>query len=108
MAYLLLLGAIVFEVIATSLLTATEGFTRLLPTVVWLVGYGLAFFLLAGAIERGMSVGVGYALWSGLGTTAIVIIGALVLGQAITWVTGLGIGLIIAGVMLVNLSGAAA
>lgn len=106
MPYVFLCLAVVAEVIATSLLKSTEGFTRLWPTVLCLAGYGGAFYLLTLAIQRGMSVGVGYALWSGLGTTLIVLIGALYLHEPLSAIKLAGIGLIVAGVVVLNLEGA--
>ncbi|GAB3305427.1 QacE family quaternary ammonium compound efflux SMR transporter [Epidermidibacterium keratini] len=104
--YLLLAVAIVAEVIGTSLLKSTEGFTRLWPTLGTIAAYGVAFYALAVAIQKGMNVGLGYAMWAGLGTTLIVIISVLVLGEPITAVKILGVGLIIGGVVLLNLGGA--
>ncbi|MEW2354237.1 multidrug efflux SMR transporter [Spirillospora sp. NPDC029432] len=106
MAYLLLIIAIIAEVIATSLLKSTEGFTRLWPSVACLAGYGAAFVLLSQAIARGMQVGVGYALWSALGTTLIVIIGVAFLDEPLSAAKVAGIGLVVAGVVTLNLSGA--
>lgn len=104
--YLLLAVAIVAEVIGTSLLKSTEGFTRLWPTLGTIAAYGVAFYALAVAIQKGMNVGLGYAMWAGLGTTLIVIISVLVLGEPITAIKILGVGLIIGGVVLLNLGGA--
>jgi len=104
MAYVYLLAAITAEVAATSLLKATEGFTRLWPTVAVLVGYVLSFVALSQAV-KGVEVGVAYALWSALGTAAIVAIGALFLGEPITLIKAVGVGLIIAGVVTLNLGG---
>lgn len=105
MAYVFLIGAIAAEVLATSLMKATEGFTRLWPTVACLVGYTVSLVLLSQAV-KGVSVGVAYALWSALGTAAIVAIGAAFLGEPITVVKVAGISLIIAGVVTLNLGGA--
>ncbi|MCP2329039.1 small multidrug resistance pump [Hamadaea flava] len=107
MGYLYLLGAITAEVIATSLLKATEGFSKLWPTVAVLVGYALAFVALS-QVVKSVPVGVAYAVWSGLGTAAIVAIGAVFLGEPITVVKVIGIGLIVAGVVILNVGGAAA
>jgi len=102
-----LLGlAIVAEVLGTSLLKSTEGFSRLWPTVVCLVAYAGSFVALAVAIQKGLQVSVGYAVWSGLGTTLIVIIGALFLSEPVTAGKVLGVALVIAGVAVLNLSGA--
>ena len=104
--YLLLFGAIITEVVSTSLLKSTEGFTRLWPTVICLVGYGASFTLLAWSIQRGMQTDVAYALWSAIGTAAIVLIAVLFLGSPISVGKVVGIGLIIVGVITLNLSGA--
>ena len=106
MAYLLLAVAIVAEVIATSLLKTTEGFTRLWPTLACLSGYALAFTLMAMAIARGMQVDVAYALWSALGTTAIVLIAVVFLGSPISVAKVVGVALVIGGVITLNMAGA--
>jgi small multidrug resistance pump len=105
MAYVFLLAAIAAEVVGTSLLKATDGFTRLWPTVACLTSYAISFVALSQAV-KGMSVGVVYALWSALGTAAIVAIGAVFLGEPITLIKVVGISLIIAGVVTLNLGGA--
>ncbi|MGC4770789.1 DMT family transporter [Micromonospora sp. DT44] len=104
MAYVLLGIAILAEVVATSLIKSTAGFTRVWPTLGCLTGYVLAFLLLAQAVKE-IPVGVAYALWSGLGTAAIVAIGAVFLGESVGPVKLVGIALIIAGVVIVNLTG---
>lgn len=106
MSFVLLGIAIIAEIIGTSLLKATEGFTRLWPTVASLSAYTVAFIALAQAIARGMNVGFAYALWSGLGTTIIVLIGALFLGESLGPVKILGVALVVAGVVTLNLAGA--
>jgi len=105
-AYLLLFCAIFAEVVATSLLKSTEGFSRLWPTVICLVGYAVSFALLAVSISRGMQTDVAYALWSAIGTAAIVLIAVPVLGLAMTVAEVFGVALIIAGVVTLNLAGA--
>ena len=106
MVYLLLLVAIAAEVVATSMLPRTQGFTLLLPSAVAVAGYGFAAFLLA-LVVRSMPVGVAYAIWAGLGTLTVVVIGATFLRQPVTAWQAVGIGLIVGGVVLVNLGGAA-
>jgi small multidrug resistance pump len=101
-----LLGAIFSEVAATSLLKSTEGFTRLWPTVICLAGYAVSFALLAVSISRGMQTDVAYALWSAIGTALIVLIAVLFLGSPLSVAKVVGIGLIIAGVVTLNLAGA--
>lgn len=106
MTYFFLICAILAEVIATSLLKSTEGFTRLWPTVICLIGYAVSFALLAVSISRGMQTDVAYALWSAIGTALIVLIAALFLGSPISLTKVVGVGLIIAGVVTLNLTGA--
>ena len=106
LAYLFLFIAIFAEVMATSLLKSTEGFSRLWPTVVCLLGYAVSFALLALSIARGMQTDVAYALWSAIGTAAIVLIAVLFLGSPMSTAKVIGIGLIIAGVVTLNLGGA--
>jgi small multidrug resistance pump len=106
MALLFLLGAIGSEVLGTSLVKNTEGFTRALPTAACLVCYAGSILLLSRATESGMQVGVAYAVWSGVGTVAIVLIGYFFLGEGINAAKVLGILLVIAGAVLLNLKGA--
>ena len=94
--------AIVAEVIATSALKAADGFTRLGPALIVIAGYGVAFYFLSLAL-RGIPVGVAYAVWSGVGIVLISLIGWLLYGQSLDVAAGLGIGLIIAGVVVLNL-----
>jgi small multidrug resistance pump len=104
-AYLYLLLAIAVEVVATSLLKLSDGFSKLWPTVGSLAGYAVAFMLLA-LVVRDMSVGVAYAVWSGLGTAAIVAIGVLFLNESVTATKVAGVLLVIGGVVTLNLGGA--
>jgi small multidrug resistance pump len=106
MPYLFLLVAIAFEVVATSLLKVTDGFTRLWPTVVCLGSYAAAFAALAWAIKHELPVGVAYAMWSGLGTAAIVAIGVVFLNEPISVQKIAGVLLVIGGVAVLNLGGA--
>jgi small multidrug resistance pump len=106
MPYLFLLVAIALEVLGTSLLKATEGFTKLLPTVVCLGSYAAAFAALAWAIKHDLPVGVAYAMWSGLGTAAIVAIGILFLHEPVNLAKIVGVVMVIGGVAVLNLGGA--
>lgn len=102
MQHWLILGiAIVSEVIATSALKASDGFTRLLPSVIVVVGYGIAFYCLA-LVLRTLPVGVVYAIWSGVGVALIALVGWLLYGQALDLPAIIGIGLIVAGVIVLN------
>ena len=97
-----LLAAIVAEVVATSALKATEVFTRPVPSIVVVVGYGLAFYFLARTLET-VPVGITYAVWSGVGIVLITLIAWLVYGQALDGPAILGLALIVAGVVVLNL-----
>ena len=93
--------AIVAEVIATSALKSADGFTRLVPSLVVLVGYVTAFYFLSLTLKT-IPVGLAYAIWSGVGIVLIALIGWLVLEQALDIPALIGIGLIIAGVIVIN------
>jgi len=101
MNWLFLSIAIVAEVIATSALKAADGFTRLAPSLVVIAGYGIAFYFLSLAL-RGIPVGVAYAVWSGVGIVLISVIGWLAFGQTLDAAAVFGIGLIMAGVIVLN------
>lgn len=105
-AYLFLFVAIFAEVGATSLLKSTDGFSRLWPTVLCLLGYAVSFALLALSISRGMQTDVAYALWSAIGTAAIVFIAVAFLDSPLSAAKLIGVGLIIGGVVTLNLGGA--
>ena len=98
----LLLAAIAAEMIGTTALRLSEGFSRLGPSIVVVVGYGASFYLLAMALKRGLEMGVAYAIWSGLGTVAIVMIGVLFFQEKLNLGVIAGIVLVILGVMLIN------
>lgn len=97
-----LLAAIICEVIATSFLQKTEQFTRLVPTVLMVLFYGLSFYCLSHAI-RVIPVGVAYALWSALGIVLISAVGFFLFKQALDLPALIGIAFIIAGVVIINL-----
>lgn len=101
MHWLHLAIAILAEVAATSCLRASAGFTKPLPGAVVVVGYVVAIWFLALALKV-IPVGVGYAIWSGVGVTLLAGIGWLFLGQKLDLPALLGIGLIVAGVVVLN------
>lgn len=101
-AYLYLGAAIVAEVIATSLLKTSEGFTRLWPSVATVIGYAISFYCLAQTLGS-VPTGVAYAIWSGVGIVLISLIAWLVFGQALDAPALIGMGLIVAGVVVINL-----
>ncbi len=101
-APLILAIAIIAEVIATSALKASEGFTRLAPLAVVAIGYGIAFYCLSLTLAT-IPVGIAYGVWSGAGIVLISAIGWVLYGQALDWPAILGLALIVAGVLVVNL-----
>ncbi|MCW3480812.1 multidrug efflux SMR transporter [Neisseriaceae bacterium JH1-16] len=94
--------AIVAEVIATSSLKAADGFTRLAPSIVVVIGYGIAFWMLS-LVLKSVPVGIAYALWSGLGIVLVTGVAMLLYGQKPDFAAVVGIALIIAGVLVLNL-----
>ncbi|MDH6283619.1 DMT family transporter [Prescottella agglutinans] len=102
-AYGLLAGAIACEIVATLSLKAADGFSRLLPSVIVVIGYASAFALLGFALQRGLSVGVGYAIWSAVGTTVVAILGVLFFKESLSLPAIAGIALIVVGVVLIEL-----
>ncbi|SCC92324.1 multidrug resistance protein; DLP12 prophage [Thiomonas sp. X19] len=94
--------AIVTEVIATSALKATAGFTRFAPAIVVALGYGVSFYFLA-LVLRTIPVGLTYAIWSGVGMVLISLIGFVVYRQTLDAAAIAGIALIVAGVLVINL-----
>jgi len=102
MAYLYLLLAICAEVAATTTLRASDGFSRLLPSLAVVAGYAVSFFFLSLTL-RAIPVGVAYAIWSGIGMTLISILGWVIYKQALDTPALIGIGLIMAGVLVLQL-----
>lgn len=100
--WLFLILAIIAEVLATSALKASAGFTKALPLLVVICGYALAFYCLAQTL-RTIPVGIAYAVWSGVGIVLISLIAWLFFGQKLDWPAVLGMALIIAGVLVINL-----
>ncbi|MEL7216353.1 MAG: multidrug efflux SMR transporter [Pseudomonadota bacterium] len=101
MPWIWLTVAIVGEVIATSALKASQGFTRWEWSLVSIAGYAVAFYCLA-IVLKTIPVGIAYAIWAGAGVTMVALIGVVVFGQALDLAAILGIGLIVAGVIVLN------
>lgn len=99
----LLLLAIVSEVMGSTALKASQGFSKLLPSLVVVFGYGLAFYFLSLSL-RTIPLNTAYAVWSGLGTVLIALLSWLVLKEPMNAVIALGIVLIVAGVVILNLA----
>ena len=94
--------AIVAEVIATTALKSTEGFTRLLPSLLVVAGYGAAFYFMTVSL-RVLPVGIMYAIWAGAGIVLVTLLGWLVYGQRLDLAAIAGIAFIIAGVVVIQL-----
>lgn len=102
MGYLYLAIAIVAEVIATNALKASQGFTKLVPSLVVLVGYAVAFYLLA-LVLKTIPVGLAYAIWAGLGIVLVALAAALLFRQIPDLPGMIGMALIVAGVVVIGL-----
>ncbi len=102
MAYLYLTIAIIAEVAATSALKASAEFTRWLPSLIVVVGYGIAFYCMT-LVLRTIPVGITYAIWSGVGIVLVALVGAVLYKQIPDWPAIIGMGLIIAGVVVIHL-----
>lgn len=101
MHWLFLGVAVLFETIGTTALKASDGMTRALPSLLVVLAYALSFWLLA-LVLRVIPVGVAYAIWSGLGICLIAAIGWVVFGQRLDTPAILGLGMIIAGIVVIN------
>lgn len=99
--YLLLAGAISAELVGTTALKLSDGFTNPVPSLVVVAGYGLAFYLLSLTLEE-LPVGAVYATWAALGIVGIAAVGVVVFDESIDAAAVLGIGLILGGVYVLN------
>ncbi len=102
MTYLYLAIAIIAEVAATSALKASEEFTNLIPSIIVVVGYGVAFYFMT-LVLRVIPVGITYAVWSGLGIVLVTIVGIFLYKQTPDIPAIIGMGLIVIGVVVINL-----
>jgi small multidrug resistance pump len=102
MAYVYLAIAIVAEVVGTSALKASESFTKPLPSLLVVAGYWVAFYCLSVCLES-ISVGVAYAIWSGLGVVLVTVAAAILYQQVPDVWAVVGMALIVAGVLVLNL-----
>jgi small multidrug resistance pump len=102
MAYLQLLVAIVAEVIATTALKESQGFTRALPAAITVAGYGIAFYFLSLTLQT-IPTGIAYAIWSGIGIVLVTAAAWALQGQKLDAAAFAGMALIIAGVLVMNL-----
>jgi multidrug transporter EmrE-like cation transporter len=94
--------AVLSEVTATTALKFSEGFTKVIPSLVVVVGYGLSFYLLSLSLKV-IPIGTAYALWSGIGIVLTVIMGIILWREQMDWARGIGIMLIMIGILVINL-----
>jgi small multidrug resistance pump len=94
--------AILCEVFATTSLKFSQGFTKLIPSILVFIGYGISFYLLSVSIKV-IPIGTAYAIWAGVGIILTTIVGFLIWHEQMDWIKGLGIFLIISGIVLINL-----
>jgi small multidrug resistance pump len=102
MIYIYLFIAIAAEVVATSAMAKSDGFTRLWPSLIAIIGYGFAFYLLS-IVTRTVPVGIVYAVWSGAGIVLVAAAGWVLFGQKLDLPAAIGMAMIIAGVLIINL-----
>lgn len=103
--YIFLGAAIVLEIISTSMLKLSMGFTKLVPSVVFVVGMSSAFYSLSKALNV-IPLSIAYAIWSGIGTALTAVIGVYIWKEELSTMAVVGIGLIVVGVILLNMKGA--
>ena len=101
MTYIYFAAAIVSEVVATSALKATEQFTNLIPSLIVIIGYCISFYLVT-LVLRTIPIGITYAIWSGVGILLVALVGAILYKQIPDIPAVIGMGLIIAGVVIIN------
>lgn len=101
-SYVFLGGAIALEVVGTTFMKTSEGFTRVWPSVAAVVSYAVCFYLLSQTLKE-IPTGIAYAIWSGCGIVLISLIAWLLHGQKLDLAAIAGIGLIVAGVIVLNL-----
>lgn len=106
MGYLYLTGAIVMELVGTTFLKYSDGFSKLIPAITCITSYIICFFLLSKSLQN-LSLSVAYATWSGVGIIAALILSALIFKEGINGLGVLGIILIVSGVVILNLFGKA-
>ncbi|NIJ14982.1 small multidrug resistance pump [Saccharomonospora amisosensis] len=104
-AYLLLAAAIAAEVTGTVSLKLSDGFSKLVPSIVVVLGYGAAFYFLARVLKAGLPVGVVYAIWAAAGVALVALVGAVFLGEHLNLTMIAGLVLVIGGVVLLELGG---
>jgi len=100
--YLMLFAAIAFEVLGTMLLPISNNFTKLIPTTILMIAYGISFYLLS-ILSQKLPLSILYAAWSGIGVFSIALLSYFFYKQALNWQTIIGLFLIVIGVTIVNI-----
>ena len=100
-SYIILFGAIIFEVLGTMLLPASNNFTKLIPTSILLASYALSFYFLA-MVSQKLPLSVVYASWAGLGVFSVALLSYFFYKQALNWQSIVGLFLVVLGVTIVN------
>tara|TARA_B100002019_G_C21251621_1_gene591451 strand:+ start:1442 stop:1765 length:324 start_codon:yes stop_codon:yes gene_type:complete len=100
-AYIILFGAIVFEVLGTMLLPASNNFTKLVPTSILLASYALSFYFLA-MVSQKLPLSVVYASWAGLGVFSVALLSYFFYKQTLNWQSIVGLFLVVLGVTIIN------
>jgi small multidrug resistance pump len=103
MVWVLLISAIACEVTGAIALKLSDGFSKVVPSVIVFVGYIMSFVLLSQVLKRGMAVGIAYSIWAAIGVALVALIGALFLGEGLTWIQLVGLVLVVAGVAALEL-----
>lgn len=103
--YIFLGTAIILEIFSTSMLKLSMGFTKLVPSIIFVVGMSSSFYMLSKALNL-IPLSIAYAIWSGIGTALTALIGVYIWKEEVSLTAVIGIGLIVAGVVLLNLKGA--
>lgn len=102
--YLLLLFSISFEVLGTSMLKLSDGFTNLWPSVILLVSFAVSFTLM-GFVLKTIPLSIAYSVWAGLGTVATGLIGVFIYGEVLSTINSIGLIVIVLGVIVMNFGG---
>ncbi|MGI9253951.1 MAG: DMT family transporter [Thermomicrobiales bacterium] len=103
--WLMLANAIAAEIVGTTSLKLSDGFSRLSWTTVVIIGYALSFYLMSQALKT-LPIGLVYAIWSGVGTVGTALLGLAIFGETFTALKAAGIALIVGGVIVLNAGGA--
>lgn len=101
--YIYLLVAILFEIVGTSMLKLSNGFTNLIPSIILVVSFGLAFLMIALSLKT-IPLSTGYSIWAGVGTAGTAVVGVLFFNEILSVINVIGLIIIIIGVVIMNLA----